>query len=159
MEDHKKAGIDIKAVLQRVTEASVTVEGTAIAQITKGFLILLGVENGDGPEEAQFLAGKTAGLRVFEDDKGKLNLSLLDIEGSALVVSNFTLCADCKRGKRPSFTQAAPPAEAEKLYEFYCQCLKQSGIQHVKTGKFGADMKVALVNDGPVTILLDTKEK
>ncbi len=148
----------MKAVLQRVQEASVSVNGDIISHISKGFLVLLGVEAQDGEDQAKILANKTAALRVFEDDNGKLNLSNLDIGGSVLVVSNFTLCADCKKGKRPSFTKAAPLKEAEKLYEAFCGYLMEAGISEVKRGQFGADMKVSLINDGPVTILLDTKE-
>lgn len=148
----------MKAVLQRVQEASVSIDGENISRISSGFLVLLGVEVHDSLEEAKILANKIAALRVFEDENGKLNLSALDCQGSVLVVSNFTLCADCKKGKRPSFTKAAPPKEAEELYEAFCRLLKEAGIQEVKTGSFGADMKVSLINDGPVTILLDTKE-
>ncbi len=148
----------MKAILQRVQEATVSIDGDMVSNISNGFLVLLGVEAGDGIEQARILANKTAVLRVFEDENGKLNLSALDIGGSVLVVSNFTLCADCKKGKRPSFTKAAPPREAEELYEAFCQYLAEAGIQKVATGTFGADMKVSLINDGPVTILLDTKE-
>ena len=148
----------MKAILQRVQEATVSIDGDMVSNISNGFLVLLGVEAGDGIEQARILANKTAVLRVFEDENGKLNLSALDIGGSVLVVSNFTLFADCKKGKRPSFTKAAPPREAEELYEAFCQYLAEAGIQKVATGTFGADMKVSLINDGPVTILLDTKE-
>ena len=148
----------MKAVLQRVQEASVSIDCNMVSNISNGFLVLLGVEAGDEKEQARILANKTAALRVFEDEKGKLNLSTLDVGGSVLVVSNFTLCADCKKGKRPSFTKAALPGEAKELYETFCRYLSETGIRKVATGIFGADMKVSLINDGPVTILLDTKE-
>lgn len=147
----------MKAVLQRVSSASVSVEGECLGRAGKGYLILLGVEQGDTLENARALADKTAALRVFEDENGKLNRSVQDIEGEILVISNFTLCADCRKGNRPSFTNAAPPAEAEGLYEGYCAFLREKGLP-VQTGRFGADMQVALVNDGPVTILLENKQ-
>ena len=116
----------MKAVLQRVQEASVSINGDVVSHISKGFLILLGIEAQDGEEQARILANKTASLRVFEDENGKLNLSALETGGSVLVVSNFTLCADCKKGKRPSFTKAAPPKEAKNLYEAFCGYLKDA---------------------------------
>lgn len=146
----------MKAVIQRVTDASVTVDGEIKGSIGKGFLILLGVVQGDTSAQAEVLASKIAKLRVFEDDNGKMNLSLLDIGGEALVVSQFTLCADCKKGNRPSFTPSAPPDVANELYLEFSDMLKTNGIQKVENGVFGADMKVSLLNDGPVTIILDT---
>ena len=146
----------MKAVIQRVTDASVTVDGEIKGSIGKGFLILLGVVQGDTSAQVEVLASKIAKLRVFEDDGGKMNLSLLDIAGEALVVSQFTLCADCKKGNRPSFTPSAPPDIANKLYLEFSDMLKNNGIQKVENGVFGADMKVSLLNDGPVTIILDT---
>ena len=146
----------MKAVIQRVTDASVTVDGEIKGSIGKGFLILLGVVQGDTSAQAEVLASKIAKLRVFEDDNGKMNLSLLDIGGEALVVSQFTLCADCKKGNRPSFTPSAPPDVANELYLEFSDMLKTNGIQRVENGVFGADMKVSLLNDGPVTIILDT---
>ena len=146
----------MKAVIQRVTDASVTVDGEIKGSIGKGFLILLGVVQGDTSAQAEVLASKIAKLRVFEDDNGKMNLSLLDIGGEALVVSQFTLCADCKKGNRPSFTPSAPPDVANELYLEFSDMLKNNGIQKVENGVFGADMKVSLLNDGPVTIILDT---
>lgn len=146
----------MKAVIQRVTDASVTVDGEVKGSIGKGFLILLGVVQGDTSAQAEVLASKIAKLRVFEDDGGKMNLSLLDIAGEALVVSQFTLCADCKKGNRPSFTPSAPPDIANELYLEFSDKLKNNGIQKVENGVFGADMKVSLLNDGPVTIILDT---
>ncbi|BCI60186.1 D-aminoacyl-tRNA deacylase [Solibaculum mannosilyticum] len=148
----------MRAVLQRVTNASVTVDCETVGEIGKGFLILLGVTHGDTQAEAELLARKISGLRVFSDEQDKMNLSLLDIEGEALVVSQFTLYADCKKGRRPSFTDAAKPEEADQLYQTFVNLLLQHGIRKVETGRFGADMKVSLLNDGPVTIVLDTDQ-
>lgn len=148
----------MKAVIQRVTNASVVVEGKEIGAIDNGFLILLGVCEGDTIEDADILARKTANLRVFEDEAGKMNKSLLDLGYSALVISQFTLCADCKKGNRPSFIKAAKPDEAIPLYELYMEKLSENGVENVQHGEFGADMKVSLLNDGPVTILYDTNE-
>lgn len=148
----------MKAVLQRVSSAAVTVEGEEIGRIGQGYLVLLGVENGDSGKETAALAKKTANLRVFEDENGKLNRSVLDIGGEILVVSNFTLCADSRKGNRPSFTNAARPEVSEPLYQSFCEGLRTLGISKVATGRFGADMQVSLVNDGPVTILLDTNQ-
>lgn len=147
----------MKAVLQRVLSAKVEADGKAIGKIEKGIMVLLGVVQGDGIDEADFLAEKIAGLRIFEDENGKMNQSLLDIQGEMLVVSNFTLCADARHGRRPSFTDAAAPAEAQSLYERFIAAAKDTGIQ-VQTGEFGADMLVSIENDGPVTIILDTSE-
>ncbi len=146
----------MKAVIQRVKKACVSVDASVCGQIEQGYLILLGVVEGDTLAEAELLAAKTAKLRIFEDENGKMNLSLNDIGGSALVVSQFTLCADCKKGNRPSFTPSAPPAIANELYEKYSQLLLDNGVKHVENGVFGADMQVSLINDGPVTIILDT---
>ncbi len=146
----------MKAVIQRVSRACVTVDGAAVGEIGRGYLILLGVMNGDRAEEAALLAKKCAELRVNEDENGKMNRSLLDIGGEALVVSQFTLCADVSHGRRPSFTPSAPPQEAERLYLLFCSELQKNGVKNVQTGEFGADMQVSLVNDGPVTILYDT---
>ena len=147
----------MRAVLQRVTSASVTVGNEIIGQIENGLLVLLGVEQGDTPEEARSMAEKTAQLRIFEDNDGKMNLSVLDIGGAALAISQFTLLADCRKGRRPGFSQAAIPEIAEPLYETYVEHLRQFGL-NVETGKFQAEMKVALVNDGPVTMLLDSRK-
>lgn len=146
----------MKAVLQRVTSASVLADGIPTGQIQKGLMILLGVAASDNEAHAALLAEKTAHLRIFSDANDKMNLSLLDIQGDALVVSNFTLCADTSHGRRPSFTGAKPPREAEKLYELYMNCLKEQGVASVQAGRFGADMKVSIENDGPVTVILDT---
>lgn len=147
----------MKAVIQRVLSASVEVNGKTVGKCGKGYLVLLGVENGDGDEDAELLARKTAMLRVFCDENGKMNRSVLDINGEILSVSQFTLCADVKKGNRPSFTDAMEPRNAEKLYGAYCEYLKKCGVKSVQKGIFGADMKVSLVNDGPVTILFDTE--
>ena len=143
----------MKAVLQRVSFASVRVAGASSGEIGPGLLVLLGVAAGDGEEEARRLAGKVARLRVFEDDAGRFDRSLLDTGGAALVVSQFTLLADTAKGNRPSFTAAAAPELAERLYESFCAALRELGVR-VETGVFGARMEVELVNDGPVTIVL-----
>ncbi|MBQ8539185.1 MAG: D-tyrosyl-tRNA(Tyr) deacylase [Ruminococcus sp.] len=148
----------MKAVLQRVTHANVVVEGELISEIEKGFLILLGVSGDDTKEDADVLSKKISGMRVFEDENGKMNLSLTDIGGSVLVISQFTLLADCRKGRRPSFVNAGAPDMANELYEYFCKRINTDGIENVKKGIFGADMKVSLLNDGPVTILLDSKE-
>lgn len=146
----------MKAVFQRVTEASVTVEGKQIANIGNGVLLLVGVCDGDTQQEAQVLAKKVAELRVFCDENDKMNLSVLDIGGSVLAVSQFTLCASTARGRRPDFFGAAKPDVAKPLFDDFVGYLRDMGVTDVQTGEFGADMKVRLLNDGPVTILLDT---
>lgn len=149
----------MRAVIQRVKYASVTINGAVKSKIEQGFLILFCAGEGDTVEDAELLAKKTAGMRIFCDENDKMNLSLADIGGSVIVVSQFTLYADCRRGNRPSFTNAAPPAEANELYEYFVKLLRDEyGIQDVQTGEFGADMKVELLNDGPVTIILDSDE-
>jgi D-tyrosyl-tRNA(Tyr) deacylase len=144
----------VRAVVQRVREASVTVDGEVVGAIGAGALVLLGVARSDGDEEALRLAGKVARLRVFENETGRFDPSLADVRGAALVVSQFTLLADTRKGNRPSFTEAADPAEAERLYGAFCDALAAEGVP-VSRGVFGARMEVALVNDGPVTIVLD----
>ena len=146
----------MKAVIQRVTSASVVVEGETLGAIDRGFLILLGVHENDTEAEADLLAKKVANLRVFEDDEEKMNLSMLDCGYSALVISQFTLLANTKKGNRPSFIAAARPEVAIPLYERFMEQLKVNGVETVEHGEFGADMAVSLVNDGPVTIVLDT---
>ena len=148
----------MKAILQRVSCASVTVDGAVVGEIAQGFLILLGVEQGDDEKEASVLADKIAGLRIFTDQNDKMNLSLADVGGEVLVISNFTLCADCSHGRRPSFIGAARPETAEPLYEFFCNRLLQNGVKRVEKGIFGADMQVSLINDGPVTIDINSKD-
>lgn len=148
----------MRAVLTRVSSASVTIDGEVVGSIGKGFLILLGVGPEDTEKECRYLAEKALGLRVFEDENGKMNLSLTDIGGSVLVISQFTLLADCRKGRRPSFVNAGAPDMANELYEYFCERIKTDGIDDVRKGVFGADMKVSLLNDGPVTILLDSKE-
>jgi D-tyrosyl-tRNA(Tyr) deacylase len=144
----------VRALLQRVREASVTVEGRAVGAIGPGLLVLLGVGRGDGDAEALAIADRIAGLRIFQDPAGKMNLSLLDTHRAALVVSQFTLYADTRKGRRPSFIEAAPPEEARRLYARACDELRALGVR-VEEGVFAAEMQVALVNDGPVTILLE----
>ncbi len=148
----------MKAVLQRVSRASVTVDGEIIGAIDgSGYMILLGVEQGDTEKDSSFLAQKSTELRIFNDQAGKMNLSLMDVEGGCLVVSQFTLAADWRKGRRPGFSRAAAPAEAERLYLHFVEQLKSLGVKKVETGKFGADMKVELINDGPVTMLLENR--
>lgn len=147
----------MKIVLQRVLEASVSVEGTVIGQIGKGYLLLLGVSGSDTKEIADKMIEKISRLRIFEDGEGKTNLSIDQVEGEVLVVSQFTLYADCRKGNRPSFTEAGSPALAEELYEYVLEKSKPL-FKHVQHGEFGADMKVSLVNDGPFTLVLDSNE-
>ena len=147
----------MRAVIQRVSKASVTVEDKIVGQIGQGFLILLGIAHSDSEAETAFLARKIAGLRVFEDGDGKMNLSLSEIGGAVLAVSQFTLYADTRKGRRPSFVDAARPEQAEPLYRRFCELLVAEGVP-VEKGIFQATMQVALVNDGPVTILMDTSE-
>jgi D-tyrosyl-tRNA(Tyr) deacylase len=148
----------MKAVLQRVSRASVTVDGQIIGQIGRGLLVLLGVEQGDTDADAQQLADKSVQLRIFDDADGKMNLALADVGGAMLVVSQFTLLGDCRKGRRPSFIQAAPPELAERLYEVFIAAVGVQDIP-VATGKFRAMMQVELVNDGPVTLLLDSRKR
>jgi D-tyrosyl-tRNA(Tyr) deacylase len=144
----------MKIVLQRVSRASVTVKGEVIASTSKGLLILFGAEKNDYDDKVQFLAEKTLNLRVFPDEKGKMNLSCLDIGGEVLVVSQFTLAGDCNKGRRPGFDNAAGPEAAERLYQKFIEQVLESGLR-VATGEFGADMQVELINDGPVTFTLE----
>jgi D-tyrosyl-tRNA(Tyr) deacylase len=146
----------MRACVQRVTHANVTVDGQIVGQIERGLLVLLGVANDDTNDDAQQLAAKVAGLRVFEDEDGKMNHALADVGGAMLVVSQFTLLGDCRKGRRPNFTAAAGPELAEALYEDFAACVRGEGIL-VATGRFRQHMQVALVNDGPVTLLLDTR--
>lgn len=145
----------MKAVIQRVSSASVTVEEEIVGQIDGGMLVLLGVGHDDGPEQVRWLADKLVGLRIFEDSDGKMNRSLQDTSGGMLVVSQFTLWGDCRRGRRPSFVNAAPPELAEQLYEAFVAAVQTHGVT-VATGRFRTHMEVALVNDGPVTLTVET---
>ncbi len=147
----------MRAVLQRVSQARVEVAEETVGAISQGLLVLLGVEQEDAERDAELLAKKTAELRLFEDDGGKMNLSVEDINGEVLVVSQFTLAADCRKGRRPGFSRAAAPKEANRLYEYYVDLLCQRGLK-VATGKFQAMMQVSLTNDGPVTFLLDSNK-
>lgn len=147
----------MRAVVQRVSHSDVTVDGQVVGQIGLGLLVLLGVADGDTQADAQYLASKVSGLRVFPDSEGKMNLSLHETDGAALVISQFTLLGDVRRGKRPSFVAAANPEQADLLYRLFCQLLADQGIS-VQRGIFQADMQVNLINDGPVTILLDSRK-
>ena len=148
----------MRAVIQRVSRAAVTVEGTSTRSIEQGILVLLGVKDTDTTEIVPKLEEKCAGLRIFEDEAGKLNKSALELGYSALVVSNFTLYGDTKKGKRPSFITAAKPPLSVDCYNLFVEQMKQTGLKQVETGEFGADMQIELVNDGPVTIVIDTDE-
>ena len=144
----------MRVLLQRVRRASVTVAGETVGEIGHGILLFIGITAGDARPDADWLAKKAAGLRIFEDEAGKMNKSLLDIGGDALVVSQFTLYADCRKGRRPGFDAAGDPSVANELYEYFAQQLKAEGVGRVETGSFGADMLVSLENDGPATFLL-----
>jgi len=148
----------MRAVVQRVIHASVTVGGETVGEIRRGVLVLLGVEQGDASADARYLAEKIAGLRIHNDEEGKMNRSLLEIGGELLAVSQFTLLGDCRKGRRPSFIDAAAPEEGNRLYEEFVSHSRKLGIAKVATGRFRAHMDVALVNDGPVTLLLDSKK-
>jgi D-aminoacyl-tRNA deacylase len=147
----------MRAVLQRVSQSSVEVEGSCVGRIGTGWLVLLGVERGDTEADAAWIADKVLNLRAFEDDQGKLNRSVTDVGGGILVISQFTVLGDCRGGRRPSFTAAAAPAEAERLYLYCAELVTKSGL-NVAKGVFRAMMKVELINDGPVTLLLDSRK-
>jgi D-tyrosyl-tRNA(Tyr) deacylase len=149
----------MRLVVQRVSEASVTIEGKLHASIRQGLLVLAGLEATDTQEDVDWLVQKMTGLRIFQDDEGKMNHSLQDIDGELLIISQFTLHASTKKGNRPSFIRAARPEHAIPLYESFIANCKAAGISSVKTGIFGADMQVALINDGPVTITIDSKNR
>jgi len=148
----------MKALLQRVTTASVSLGDEEVGRIGRGLVVFLGVASGDTEKDAQYLAQKIANLRIFSDEEGKFNLSALDIKGELLLVSQFTLLADTRKGRRPSFTEAAPPTQAEELFEYFVEQVRATGLK-VETGRFQQYMQVEIHNDGPVTILLDSKEK
>ena len=147
----------MKAVIQRVSSASVTVDGAVLGKIESGFMVLVGMGAGDTDEDMKYIADKIINLRVFSDENGKMNLSLSDIGGSMLVISQFTLYGDCSHGRRPYFGDAMHPSQAEPMYNDFVEYVRSKGV-HVETGEFGADMKVSLVNDGPVTIILDSNK-
>lgn len=147
----------MRAVVQRVTSADVKIDGEVKGKIDTGFMVLLGVGNGDTEEDMKYIADKIINLRVFSDENDKMNLSLADVDGSMLVISQFTLYGDCSHGRRPYFGDAMEPVGANKMYENFVAYVRDKGI-HTKTGEFGADMKVSLTNDGPVTIILESKK-
>lgn len=146
----------MRALIQRTKHSSVTVDGEVVGEIGPGLTVLLGVAPTDGPAEVAWLAKKVAHLRIFADAAGKMNLSLVDVGGGALVISQFTLYGDCRKGRRPSFVKAARPELAEPMYERFCDALAAEGVGEVARGVFGGDMKVALLNDGPVTLMIET---
>ena len=148
----------MQAVIQRVAHANVMVDGELVNEIGKGFLVLVGICQEDTEADADILAAKISGLRIFEDENGKMNLPLSSVNGEILAISNFTLYADCRKGKRPSFINAALPQQALPLYDYFCTRLKENGVSSVKKGVFGADMKVSLLNDGPITIVMKSEE-
>tara|TARA_B100000161_G_C33521803_1_gene401492 strand:+ start:625 stop:1068 length:444 start_codon:yes stop_codon:yes gene_type:complete len=144
------------AIIQRCTSSNITIDNEIISEISLGLLILLGVSKGDEKKDSEYIANKITALRIFSDKKGKMNLSVNDVKGSILVVSQFTLCANLKRGSRPSFIEAESPKIAESLYNYFVSCLRKNGAE-VQTGKFGANMDVELVNQGPATFVIDSK--
>ncbi len=153
----KKRGIDMRAVIQRVQRASVSVDGRIIGEIGHGLLVFLGIGENDTESDMKYIADKTIGLRIFSDHDDKMNLALTDVDGELLVVSQFTLYGDCRKGRRPNFTQSMKPPAAEDMYESFIIYLRDNGMK-VSCGSFGADMKVEIINDGPVTILLDSSK-
>ena len=146
----------MRLLVQRVKRASVTINNNEKHEISQGMCVFIGVTHGDNEANADWLAEKLAGLRIFEDDSGKINLSVKDIDGEILLVSQFTLYASCVKGRRPSFTDAAKPDEAEKLYDYFVERVKSSGVKNVQCGEFGADMTVEIINDGPLTFIIDS---
>lgn len=147
----------MKALVQRVSEGSVTIDGEVVGSIGRGLVILFGAGRSDTEKDVAYLAEKCANLRIFRDENDKMNLSLLDIGGEALIISQFTLYGDCRKGRRPGFSDAADPADAEKFYGKFVELMRRQNIAKVATGRFGADMKVKILNDGPVTFLLESK--
>ena len=153
----RKVEMNMRLVVQRVNHASVKVDGNVVGKIDKGYMVLIGISENDTKEIADKMIKKMIGLRIFEDENEKLNLSLMDIKGEILSISQFTLYANCKKGRRPSFLDAAKPEISKPLYEYFNKALENAGV-HTETGIFGAMMKVSLINDGPTTIILDSKE-
>ena len=149
----------MRVLLQRAAAGSVSINGECVGKIGKGLVLLIGVTHTDTPEDVDYLVKKCANLRIFEDENGKMNLSLMDIDGEVLAISQFTLYGDCVKGRRPGFDAAAEPVMAEKLYDLFVEKMKQEGIRKVDTGRFGADMMVSIQNDGPVTFMLESKAK
>ena len=149
----------MRVLLQRAAAGSVTINGECVGKIGKGLVLLIGVTHTDTPDDVDYLVKKCANLRIFEDENGKMNLSLMDIDGEVLAISQFTLYGDCVKGRRPGFDAAAEPVMAEKLYDLFVEKMKQEGIRKVDTGRFGADMMVSIQNDGPVTFMLESKAK
>ena len=147
----------MKALVQRVTEGSVSIDGSIVGEIGKGLVILFGAGQGDTEKDARYLAEKCVNLRIFHDEEGKMNRSLLDIGGEVLIISQFTLYGDCRKGRRPGFSDAALPSEAERLYELFIELVKQQNVKKTACGRFGADMMVKIFNDGPVTFMLEAK--
>ena len=145
----------MRVLLQRAAAGSVTINGECVGKIGKGLVLLIGVTHTDTPEDVDYLVKKCANLRIFEDENGKMNLSLMDIDGEVLAISQFTLYGDCVKGRRPGFDAAAEPVMAEKLYDLFVEKMKQEGVRKVDTGRFGADMMVSIQNDGPVTFMLE----
>lgn len=157
--NHLNNYIDMRVVVQRVTQASVSVDSEIIGQITNGLMVLVGIENADSDKDSEWLSKKICNLRIFDDEDGIMNKSLLDIDGGILAISQFTLHAKTKKGNRPSYIHAAKPDISIPLYENFVACLEKETGKKIETGKFGAEMQVSLVNDGPVTIVIDTKNK
>ena len=149
----------MRVLLQRAAAGSVTIAGECVGEIGQGLVLLIGVTHTDTPEDVDYLVKKCANLRIFEDENGKMNRSLLDINGEVLAISQFTLYGDCVKGRRPGFDAAAEPVMAEKLYDLFVEKMKQEGVRKVDTGRFGADMMVSIENDGPVTFMLESKAK
>jgi len=147
----------VRAVVQRVSQARVEVDQETVGEIGNGLVVFLGVGKEDGPADSDYMAGKISGLRIFEDEAGLMNLSVQDTGGSILCISQFTILGDCRKGRRPGFSAAAPPEQAEKLYEYFCENLRSRGI-NIATGRFQAAMRIIVDNDGPVTMLLDSKK-
>lgn len=156
---HPKTAQPMRVIVQRTSRAEVRIDGEVVGKIGRGFMLLVGITDGDTQLDADYLAGKVARMRVFEDAEGKMNLGLQEVGGAILCISQFTLYGDCRKGNRPSFIRAARPETAEPLYLYFCQALREQHGLQVATGRFGADMKVDFINDGPVTLILDTADR